>query len=72
MTTIEKSKHRTDRPLSALDSWLEGEEAAKLYVAEIGCKIGALDQQIGLLKTALAERKQLLREIAPNPAPRRR
>lgn len=45
------------------DMLLEGKEAMKLYVAEIGRKIDALGKQIDLLQEAFTERKQLLREI---------
>ena len=62
-TTIERTRLRSDSPLCLTDSWLEGEQAALLYAAEIVCRMGALDEQLGLLQAALDERQQLLREI---------
>ena len=47
----------------ARDTSLEGEEAIRLYVAEMGRKIDALNEQIGLLQAAFTERKQLLCDL---------
>jgi uncharacterized small protein (DUF1192 family) len=63
--TIVTLKLPKESTASSLDSGLEGEQAAQLYVAEIGCRINALDRQIGRLQAALAERKRLLDEIEP-------
>lgn len=61
MATRRKLRNKSTPPTR--DASLEGEEAMRLYAAELGRKIDALNEQIGLLQAAFAERKRLLCEI---------
>jgi hypothetical protein len=42
---------------------LEGAEAVELYLAGIDRNVDSINEQIALLQMALAERKELLREL---------
>jgi hypothetical protein len=56
------SCNRSDPPMQIMS--LEGVEALDLYLAAIDHNIGSLNDQVALLRTALAERDELQRKCA--------